>query len=92
MLERGIMLLTRFCQDNRIQIHQPRRNLQIKVTRPIGKNEFVAYVDGIGKLDVVRSLLEWKTSSSCYLEEPEGRVPVLKETDHHLRVPAAWPR
>jgi hypothetical protein len=72
MLERGIMLLIRFCQDNRIQIHQPRRNLQIKFTRRIGKNEFVAYIDGIGKLDSIRCLLEWKTSSSCYPEEPEG--------------------
>jgi hypothetical protein len=32
MLGRGIMLLIRFCQDNRIQIHEPRRNLQVKFT------------------------------------------------------------
>ncbi|MGA7365458.1 MAG: tyrosine-type recombinase/integrase, partial [Candidatus Sulfotelmatobacter sp.] len=58
----GDQLLTRFCQDDRIQIHQPRRNLQIKFTRPIaGKNDFVAYVDAIGKLDGRRCLLEWKT-------------------------------
>ncbi|MGA9784956.1 MAG: tyrosine-type recombinase/integrase [Candidatus Sulfotelmatobacter sp.] len=69
----GDQLLTRFCQDDRIQIHQPRRNLQIKFTRPIaGKNDFVAYVDAIGKLDGRRCLLEWKTSSSRYPEEPEG--------------------
>jgi len=72
MLERGIMLLIRFCQDNRIQIHQPRRNLQIKFTRRVGRNEFVAYIDGIGNLDGTRCLLEWKTSASCYPEEPEG--------------------
>ena len=66
------MLLIRLCQDNRIQIHHPRRNLQIKFTRRIGKNEFVAYVDGIGELDGTRCLLEWKTSSSRYPEEPEG--------------------
>ena len=73
MLRQGIMLLTRFCQDDRIQIIQPRRNLQIKFTRPIGeKNDFVAYIDGIGKLDGKRCLLEWKTSSSRYPEEPEG--------------------
>jgi len=72
MLERGIILLIRFCQDNRIQIHQPRRNLQIKVTRPVGRNEFVAYIDGIGDLDGTRCLLEWKTSSSRYPDEPEG--------------------
>src|SRR5271170_6242520 len=73
MLRQGIMLLTRFCQDNRIQVPQPRRNLQIKVTRPIGaKNDFVAYIDAIGKLDGTPCLLEWKTSSSRYPEEPEG--------------------
>jgi CRISPR/Cas system-associated exonuclease Cas4 (RecB family) len=73
MLRQGIMLLTRFCQDDRIQVLQPRRNLQIKFTRPVGgKNDFVAYIDGIGRLDGKRRLLEWKTSSSRYSEEPEG--------------------
>jgi hypothetical protein len=72
MLEQGIMLLTRFCQDDRVRIYQPRRNLQVKFTRPMAKNEFVAYIDGIGKLDGTRCLLEWKTSSSRYPEEPEG--------------------
>lgn len=71
MLEQGIMLLIRFCQDNRIQIEQPSRNLQIKFTRPVGKNEFIAYVDAIGVLDGKRCLLEWKTSSNRYPEEPE---------------------
>jgi hypothetical protein len=70
MLEQGIMLLTRFCQDERVRIYQPRRNLQVKFTRPVGTNEFVAYIDGIGKLDGTRYLLEWKTPSSRYPEEP----------------------
>ena len=72
MLEQGIMLLTRFCQEDRVRIYQPRRNLQVKFTRPIGRNEFVAYIDGIGKLDGTRCLLEWKTSASRYPEEPKG--------------------
>jgi CRISPR/Cas system-associated exonuclease Cas4 (RecB family) len=73
MLEQGIMLLTRFCQDDRVRISQPRRNLQIKVEKELqGKNDFVAYVDGIGQLDGSRCLLEWKTSSSRYPEEPNG--------------------
>ena len=72
MLEQGIMLLMRFCQDNRVQIYQPRRNLQIKFARPVGRNEFVAYIDGIGKLDATLCLLEWKTAASRYPEEPEG--------------------
>ena len=73
MLRQGIMLLTRFCQDNRVQVLQPRRNLQVKFTRPVGeKNDFVAYIDAIGKLDGTPCLLEWKTSASRYPEEPEG--------------------
>ena len=72
MLRQGIMLLTRFCQDDRIHVRQPRRNLQIKFTRPVGRNDFVAYIDAIGEMDGTRSLLEWKTSSSCYPEHPQG--------------------
>ena len=73
MLEQGIQLLDRFCQDDRIRIRQPRRNLQIKFTRPLsGNNDFVAYVDAIGKLDGSGCLLEWKTTSSRYPEEPDG--------------------
>jgi hypothetical protein len=73
MLRQGITLLTRFCQDNRVRICQSKRNLQVKFTRQIaGSNDFVAYIDAIGKLDGTRCLLEWKTSSSRYPEEPEG--------------------
>ena len=73
MLRQGIMLLTRFCEDERVQVLQPRRNLQIKFTRPVSeRNDFVAYIDAIGKLDGQRCLLEWKTSASRYPEEPEG--------------------
>jgi PD-(D/E)XK nuclease superfamily len=73
MLQQGIQLLDRFCQDDRIRVHQPRRNLQIKFERPVfGKNDFVAYVDAIGKLDGTRSLIEWKTTSARYPEEPDG--------------------
>jgi hypothetical protein len=34
----------------------------------------VAYIDAIGTLDGTRCLLEWKTSSSHYPEEPKGLV------------------
>ena len=72
MLRQGITLLTRFCQDDRVRVHQPRRNLQVKFTRKVGeKNDFVAYIDANGKLDGTRCLLEWKTSSSRYPEEPQ---------------------
>jgi len=49
MLQSGVQLLDRFAQDDRVRICQPRRNLQIKFTRPLaGQNDFVAYVDAIG--------------------------------------------
>jgi hypothetical protein len=42
MLQQGIQLLDRFCQDDRIRILQPRRNLEIKFTRQVSrKNDFV---------------------------------------------------
>jgi CRISPR/Cas system-associated exonuclease Cas4 (RecB family) len=73
MLRQGLMLLNRFCQDDRIQIDQPRRNLQIKFNRPVaGRKDFVAYVDAIGKLDGTQSIIEWKTSSVRYPEQPDG--------------------
>jgi hypothetical protein len=73
MLQQGIQLLERFCQDDRIRIRQPRRNLQVKFTRAVSEtNDFVAYVDAIGQLDGTHSLLEWKTTSSRYPEEPDG--------------------
>ena len=73
MLRQGIALLTRFCQDDRVRVCQPQRNLQVKFTWQLaGSNDFVAYIDAIGKLDGKRCLLEWKTSSSRYPEEPKG--------------------
>jgi hypothetical protein len=38
MLQQGIQLLDRFCQDDRIRIRQRRRHLQIKFTRQVSKN------------------------------------------------------
>src|SRR5215469_9075602 len=70
MLEEGITLLIRFRQEDRISISQPRRELQVKFTRQVGRNEFVVHIDGIGELGGRRCLREWKTSASRY---PEGR-------------------
>jgi hypothetical protein len=73
MLEQGVHLLHRFSQEDRVRVQQPRRNLQIKFVRPLASgNEFVAYVDAFGKLDGQGCLLEWKTTSARYPEEPEG--------------------
>jgi CRISPR/Cas system-associated exonuclease Cas4 (RecB family) len=73
MLQQGIQLLDRFAQDDRVRVRQPRKNLQIKFTRSLPKgNDFVAYIDAIGHLDGTRCLLEWKTTSTRYPEEPRG--------------------
>ena len=70
MLEQGISLLMRFCQDNRVRVQDPTRNLQVKVCRSIAGSEFVAYIDAIGTLDGKSCLLEWKTSGCRYPDQP----------------------
>src|SRR5256886_1370444 len=73
MLYQGFQLLDRFAQENRIRIPKPRRNQQIKFSQAIGSSDdFVAYVDAVGQLDGTRCLLEWKTTSSRYPDEPDG--------------------
>src|SRR5437667_11081247 len=73
MLEQGIQLLDRFCQEDRVRIRKPQRNLQIKFVRPLsGQNEFVAYIAATGRLDDRGCLLEWKTTSARYPTEPDG--------------------
>ena len=73
LFRQGIGLLERLARDSRIQIRQPRRNLQKKLVRPLPNgHEFVAYVDAIGELDGTRRLLEWKTTSARYANEPQG--------------------
>jgi len=73
MLQEGFQLLDRFAQDDRVRVPRPRRNQQIKFSQPIARgNEFVAYIDAIGKLDGTSCLLEWKTTSARYPEEPDG--------------------
>lgn len=73
MVHQGIRLLESLARDDRICIRQPLQNLQVKLTRALpNRNDFVAYIDARGYLDGRRCLLEWKTTSSRYPEEPEG--------------------
>jgi len=73
MARQGIQLLERLAQDDRLRVRQPRRNLQVKLVRPLPNgNDFVAYIDAIGFLDGTRCLLEWKTTTSRYPAVPEG--------------------
>jgi len=73
MLRQGIGLLERLAQEDRIRICQPERNLQKKLVRSLSNGgEFVAYVDAIGHLDGTKRLLEWKTTTARYPDQPQG--------------------
>jgi hypothetical protein len=73
LLQEGFQLLDRFAQDDRVLIPRPRRNQQIKFTCSIpAGNEFVAYIDAIGRVDGTECVIEWKTTSARYPEEPDG--------------------
>jgi PD-(D/E)XK nuclease superfamily protein len=73
MLRQGLQLLQRFVQDGRVEIARARTRQQIQFTRSLtAGNNFVAYIDAIGKLDGLPCLLEWKTASARYPEEPAG--------------------
>ena len=73
MARQGVQLLERLAQDDRIRINCPERDLQVKITRPLSNgHSFVSYIDAVGDLDGNRCLLEWKTTSARYAEEPSG--------------------
>ena len=73
MFRQGVQLLERLAQDDRIEIRQPGRNMQIKLVRSLPNgNDFVSYLDAIGELDGNRCILEWKTTTTRYPEEPDG--------------------
>jgi PD-(D/E)XK nuclease superfamily protein len=73
MVRQGVQLLEQLARDDRVRVRQPRRNLQVKLVRRLPNgNDFVAYIDALGYLDRTRCLLEWKTTTSRYPEEPEG--------------------
>lgn len=73
MFRQGVQLLERLAQEDRIHVGRPKRDMQIKFMRqlPAG-NDFVAYIDALGTLDGSGCLLEWKTTTSRYPEEPNG--------------------
>jgi hypothetical protein len=73
MVHQGVYLLQRFAQDDRVHIPQPEKNLQVKMVRSLSEeNEFLAYIDALGDLDGTRCIIDWKTTTSRYPEEPEG--------------------
>src|SRR5580704_247203 len=73
MFRQGVQLLERLAQDDRIRIDQPQRDMQVKLVRLLSAgNDFVAYLDALGTLDGKPTLLEWKTTTARYPEEPDG--------------------
>jgi PD-(D/E)XK nuclease superfamily len=73
LVHQGVHLLHKFAQDDRIRIRRPKKNLQLKMIRSLSNgDEFVSYVDAIGEIDGQRHLIDWKTTTSRYPEEPEG--------------------
>jgi hypothetical protein len=73
LVHQGVHILQMFAQEDRIRIRRPKKNLQLKMIRSLPNgNEFVSYVDAIGEIDGERHLIDWKTTTSRYAEEPEG--------------------
>jgi hypothetical protein len=73
MLQQGVQLLERFVQDGRVEIRRPRTQQQVQFTRKLSAgNNFISFVDAIGELDGTPCVLEWKTSSARYPDEPVG--------------------
>ena len=72
-MHQGVQLLHRLAQDDRVRMPHPEKNLQLKMSRPLPNgSEFVAYVDAIGDVDGQHHLIDWKTTTTRYPEEPEG--------------------
>jgi len=72
MFQQGVQLIERFVQDGRVEVSHPTQQ-QIQFSRALNSgNNFVAFVDAIGELDGTPCVLEWKTASARYPEEPAG--------------------
>jgi PD-(D/E)XK nuclease superfamily len=73
LAHQGIHLLERFAQDDRICVHDPQNDLQLKIVHQLsGGNDFLAYVDAIGELDGLRCIINWKTTTARYPDNPAG--------------------
>jgi hypothetical protein len=73
LYHQGIHLLERFAQEDRVQIRSPKQNLQVKLMRSLpGGGDFVSYVDAIGEVDGTKCIIDWKTTTSRYPEQPDG--------------------
>src|ERR1700746_1720669 len=73
LVHQGVHLLQRFAQDDRVKIRRAEQDLQMKMVRSLpGDNEFIAYIDALGEIDGRQCVIDWKTTTSRYSEEPAG--------------------
>jgi hypothetical protein len=73
LAHQGIHLLERFAQDDRIRVHDPQNDLQLKIVHQLpGGSDFLAYVDAIAELDGLRCIIDWKTTTARYPDNPAG--------------------
>lgn len=73
MFHQGIKLLELFVQHDRVEVRSPKRNLQIKVSKPLSStSQFVGYVDALGYVDGRRCVIDWKTTAVRYPDHPEN--------------------
>ena len=80
LLHQGVHLLEKFVREDRVCVRRPKENLQLKITRALGGgNDFVSYIDAIGELDGKRCLIDWKTTTSRYSEEPDGLLSLDRQ-------------
>jgi len=71
--------LTRFSRTAALEFRRTHLTQQIQFNRTLGSgNNFVAYADAIGELAGALCVLEWKTTSTQYPEEPAG-IPALDQ-------------
>ena len=69
MFHRGVMLLDRFAQDDKITIADPGADLQVPLHRILGAHEVQGFADAIGSFQGAPALIGWKTTSARYADE-----------------------
>ncbi len=71
ILHQGTNLLHKFAQEDCIRIFNP-KNLQLKLDHFRTVVSFSPISDAVGEIDGQRFLIDWKTTTSRYAEEPDG--------------------
>jgi CRISPR/Cas system-associated exonuclease Cas4 (RecB family) len=80
MFHRGVMLLERLTQDDKITIADPEADLQVPLHKSLGSHEVQGFADAIGSFKGERALIDWKTTSARYADE----LPELIRLDPQL--------